>query len=382
MVRQKRPKYLTIKQNLADKISARVWAPGARLPSESELMEQFGASRQTVRQAIGGLVHEGLVVREHGRGSFVRHARETPVGQIAVVISSLTLYALPRFIAGIESVIRQAGYRAVLLAHEWDLDREAEHLRICLQERYDGIILFPAQGAERGPNLDLLQRAAELGIRAVAVETGHAGFDVPLIGIDQELAGYLAARHVIEAGHRRIAVLFKLKTQAGQLRLQGARRALAEHGLDLDDACIGSYTGPGNFDDPEATAFIEQFIRQYPLATALVCHGDLVASHSLGRIREAGLHVPEALSIMSHDNSDLSRITMPQLSTFHHPMEAIGREAAQVLLRLMEPDADPLAVPHEVLFRPILVSRGSVAPPPLVAEGAAAVRLNAEVKEG
>jgi len=69
------PLYYQLKELIRDKIRSGEWAEGMRLPSERELCEQYGVSRMTVRQSITDLVHEGLLYREQGRGTFVRRAR-------------------------------------------------------------------------------------------------------------------------------------------------------------------------------------------------------------------------------------------------------------------------------------------------------------------
>ncbi len=69
------PLYYQLKEIIRDKILSGEWVEGMRLPSERELCEQYGVSRMTVRQSITDLVHEGLLYREQGKGTFVRRAR-------------------------------------------------------------------------------------------------------------------------------------------------------------------------------------------------------------------------------------------------------------------------------------------------------------------
>ena len=69
------PIYSQLKEMVREKIEAGIWPPGTLIPSERDFCEQFGISRMTVRQALGELVSEGMVVREKGKGTFVAQPR-------------------------------------------------------------------------------------------------------------------------------------------------------------------------------------------------------------------------------------------------------------------------------------------------------------------
>lgn len=357
-------KYELVKRDLVQQITGNTLGPGGRLPSESELMARFSVSRQTVRQAIGELVADGLVVREKGRGAFVRVRRELASDKVAVLVPSLRLYTYPLFIEGMGSVLRKVGHQLVLMSTEWNWERERECIAECLEQRVAGVIVFPVRSAEENPNLDLFNQLLAHRIPVVMCVTPYAGLRAPVVAIDFEVGGYDAARQLLAAGHRRLAVLLKTREQASLRRLDGIRRALAEVGLALDDEWIGTYMGPGDSSDPDARAFIQRLVRRHPATTALICQNDLNASHALAALKEGGLVIPDDYSIVGFDDSDLASVTSPPLSTFFHPAEAVGAEAARLLHRMMGGAPNLREVPHRVLFYPEFVPRGTIGPPP------------------
>lgn len=113
------PRYYQLKELIREKIAAGAWKPGEAIPSERELCEQYGISRMTARQSITELVHEGVLYREQGRGTFVGQARITQ-----------QLMRLTGFTADIRSRGQQPSTR-VLSAEMWSCDEiVAERLRV------------------------------------------------------------------------------------------------------------------------------------------------------------------------------------------------------------------------------------------------------------
>ncbi len=112
------PKYVQVKRELLQGLEAGAFAPGERLPSEHELAERFGVSRQTIRQTVGELEREGRIYRVQGKGTFVADrlppAGEDDVPTVGVVTTYISDYIFPHIVRGIESTLRGNGFRLVL----------------------------------------------------------------------------------------------------------------------------------------------------------------------------------------------------------------------------------------------------------------------------
>ena len=139
---------------------------GDRLPSEKELCEQFGLSRQTIRHATGELEKEGLLTRVRGSGTYVGGSislQRTPkYKNIAVVSTYMDSYIFPPTIRGIESVLAEAGYSTQLAFTDDLISRERLILTNLLEKgNIDGLIIEPSKSALPNPNLDLYRRLLE-----------------------------------------------------------------------------------------------------------------------------------------------------------------------------------------------------------------------------
>ncbi len=143
------PKYQLLQQWLRDQINSREYTANQQIPTELELAEQFGYSRQTIRQAISGLEQEGLLKRTPGRGTFVCQQNagrvnrsESRTRRVGVLTTYLDDYIFPGIINGIERVLSRHDYLFTLgLTHNKTLD-EATALQKLLAAGVDGLIHF------------------------------------------------------------------------------------------------------------------------------------------------------------------------------------------------------------------------------------------------
>lgn len=175
----------------------------------------------------------------------------------------------------------------------------------------------------------------------------------PVIRTDNVAGGYLATEHLIALGHRRIAFLgdhfldaYDFNTSAE--RCEGYKQALDEHTIEVDEALI--FTGAHGFDSAKALA--ADLLALPELPTALFAMSDIQALGCIAAIREAGLRVPEDISVIGYDDLEMS--TYAGLTTVRQHLETGGRLGLEYLLRLInkrEPGPVPTMPPLEVIVR-------------------------------
>lgn len=182
----------------------------------------------------------------------------------------------------------------------------------------------------------------------------------PTIGCDNKVGGYLATRHLIELGHQRIAYVGDefLDTYGfftSSQRFAGFSRAMEEAKLPIVDA----YTRLGPFGDDVARALTAELLTMETPPTAIFAMSDTQALGCMAAAREAGLRVPDDLSIIGYDNLDIAYYT--NLTTIDQHLERGGRSGIRYLLaridnapHIVKPALPPLKV----------VVRGTTAPPP------------------
>jgi LacI family transcriptional regulator len=219
---------------------------------------------------------------------------------------------------------------------------------------------------------------------------------------DSEWAGYIAARHVCEQGHRHIAMPILAPEDWGDAvrygekqgwiaeRFAGATRACRYYNAELISlpvvpADLGARSGGTLFPnriwersgEPVARRFADLSGPSQP--TAIIALNDEMAIFIIRRLREMGTRVPESVSMLGFDNTEEGRIF--HLTTVEPPIEELGREAAILLDRLISagpppPGEHPLPVQH-ILVKPTLVQRGSVLQRNVVPVGESIIPTNA-----
>ncbi|MEU9734605.1 LacI family DNA-binding transcriptional regulator [Streptomyces sp. NPDC048002] len=253
------------------------------------------------------------------------------------------------FISGIESVLAERDC-SLLLRLVGSLEEETQ-----LQERWwrerqiGGSILVDLR--EDDPRIEPLRR---LGLPAVTV--GHpsltGGF--PSVWTDDATAVGEAVRYLAALGHRRIA---RVGGPSGlghsAIRTAAVETAMADLGLER-----GTHVETG-FSGEEGARATRSLLLSAERPTAIVYDNDIMAVAGLGVATEMGVSVPDELSLLAWDDSQLCRLTHPTLSAMSHDVHSFGAQVTRVLFDVIagqEPLSQPVATPQ-------LVPRGSTAPP-------------------
>lgn len=331
---------------------------GDKLLSENELARRFGISRQTVRQAVGTLVNEGLLTRRQGSGTYVSYRREAPRGRsrnIGVVTTYLDSYVFPDIIHGMEQVLSAAGYQMQLGITYNRVQNEGNVLASMLESPVDGLIVEPTKSAFPNPNLRLYEQIVRNKIPVIFFNGSYTSLNLPYVSADDYAAGRMATRFLTDRGHRRLFGIFKSDDIQGHFRFSGFINSIQEAGLVYDDGDVLWYVtedlkqlfSPGN------DRYLLERLRGH---SAVVCYNDEVACMLHETLRRNRLSVPEDFSLISFDNSGLATLGGMSLSSVAYPFREIGRTAAGQLVSCLE---EGKAMEGR-LFAPRLVERDSV----------------------
>jgi GntR family transcriptional regulator of arabinose operon len=354
------PKYLQLKEELLSWIAGGRFRPGDKLPSENELAEQFSLSRQTVRQSIGELVQEGWLSREQGKGTFVSRLsaeRRSASGNrtVGIITTSISDYIFPSIVRGVESALKEKGYRLLLSSTDNRKDRERESLEMMLSHSICGLIVEPTKSAEGNPNFDNYLAIEDHGIPLLMINETYPDLECPSVRVDDDAGGHLAASHILELGHKRIAGFFKTDDLQGVRRMKGFIRACREHHLPVEDAILVRYSTEDKGERPQR--MLKELLQSEFPPTAIVCYNDQLAVSLLDTVRELDLRIPEDLSMIGYDDSFLATATEIKLTTIEHPKSELGARAAHVLIAQMESGIVPPR--NEMVYSPKLIVRQS-----------------------
>lgn len=271
------------------------------------------------------------------------------------------------FCGGLASVTEDAGYGLLFVS-----PLRGSLMRAISRATADG---FVAVGlSEDHPEVEQIRRA---GLPMVLVD-GDAFPEHGSIESNDEVGARAAARHLLALGHREFAVvgieppnmpglreysLGPTETVASR-RLAGYRQGLALGGVALGDERI--VVGSSSFDG--GVAAFRRIWEDELRPTAVLAMSDVMAIGVIWAAREAGLRVPEDLSIVGFDDLDVAPHANPPLTTVHQPIRQKGEESAKLLLRMIaSPD---LERPEHKVLETRLIIRGSTAPAPKAAGSA------------
>ncbi len=304
--------------------------------------------RQRVQDAVATLGYEPDPA---ARTLVGRRSRQIVIGFFTHYAWSLAGLAQPQYyfylnvLSEIERVASVAGYDLILPSHPRDRGGSG-YVRGLRARRVAGVIVA-------GCSLDdpRIPALVEAEIPTVLIDARGSGPRATFVASDNAGGARAAAEHLISLGHERIAVVAGPDIDlAGFDRVVGTAEALGMAGLPADPllmARMGWSTQAGY----EATrSLLEHGVR----FSALVAHSDMLAFGALHALDEAGLRVPEDVSVTGFDDIDLARYTRPPLTTVRQDVGAIAKAALNALFALMEGGSGqvaPVRVPTQLVVR-------------------------------
>lgn len=331
------PKYRQLIDYLKECIQKGELVQGSKIPSENELSAQFSISRHTVRQAVGELVSEGWLNRTRGSGTFVsfkkrRERQESKI--IGVVTTYLDDYIFPGIIKGIDNVLSRHGYSMILSHTNNKVEREALCLSSMLQKNVDGFIIEPTKSALPNPNLDFYSDMDDNGMPYILINGYYPGCEFSYVIEDDENGGYIAAEHLFEQGHRKIGGIFKVDDIQGHNRYKGVVKSHRKRKLSVDEDSVIWYTTEDMdslFDFNGRKALLKRFFG----CTGIICYNDQIALKLMDILKMDGKRVPDDISIVGFDDSELATASEVKLTSVAHPGCRLGEKAAYGLLNLL-----------------------------------------------
>lgn len=275
---------------------------------------------------------------------------------IGFIAPTLANPAWAEVAAGIVDVVSDAGLLLTVCPVEDQPGRELRHAEVLVANRADGVVLVSTADTEQ-----TLAVLADGGTPVVVVEQ-----DVPstsCVVFDAEATGRMVTDHLLDLGHRRIAMLREHRSRLDSWqRHLGYQNALRARGVEIVPSLIEE--APAGHGGDIVAAGIDaaaHLLDAEPRPTAVFAHNDLLAIAVVHEARRRGWHVPGDLSVAGADDLEGGRYLHPSLTTVATPKRRIGQVAADKLMALMAGgDQDGLTV----LSPSGVIVRESTGPPP------------------
>lgn len=328
-------------------------------PRLMDVAVRAGVSIATASRALAGRDGVSETVAAHVREVALRmgyvanvHARTLAGGAtstVGLIVHEIGDPYFAEIASGVIDVAAQRGL-SVHICHSGRNPRNELHqIRTLIAHRTDAIVVAgsgyvePAMQAESNAVLTAFQ---ESGGRVAVIGRHHLVADA--VRPDNEAAGAAAAAHLLALGHRRIGVIGGppiLTTVAD--RLAGVGRALAAHGLTLDDVPVL----PTDFTRNGGHSGAERLLADHPDLTALIALNDLMAIGVLSVLRARGIAVPQRMSVAGVDDVAVAADLAPSLTTVRLPMTEMGELALTMALKPPSARRRRKNTGHELIVR-------------------------------
>lgn len=354
--------YLKVKKDLLRKIESGEFAQDGSLPTEKELCKLYKVSQITVRRAVGELTSEHILVRQQGKGTFVKKQEKFP--SIKTILALLPLAANTFFYdefygpvwKGMEEEANISGYNLVFSSHSSFLKHKRDLIKTINPAMHAGIIVIN--------ELDS-QTLSALREKFPIVLVDYSLTDFLSVVSDNEGGAFEATQHLASLGHKKIACLTVPSiSNSYPLRVAGYRKALAVSRITESFAFL-----PDNNEYPatgitamETMGYMacKKMLKTGKGVTGIFAVSDAVAIGAIQALKEQKIRIPEDMSIVGFDGIYDAVHSDPPLTTMDVPKEKMGRLAVKTFIEnLNRIDTTP----REVILSPQLVIRKSTAPP-------------------
>lgn len=350
-------KHALIQRTLTDAIANGEYEPGQRLPSESQLVKTFGASRPTVNRALRELQLSGVIDRRVGSGSYVRADAAARGYVFGLLIPELGRTEIFEPICQGMAEAQHGSHHALLwgssLGDTANVEEQASQAcRQLVSKKVSGVFFAPLELTQEKDAIN--RRVAEVfdraGIPVVLLDRDlvphpdRSRYD--LVGIDNRRAGYTITSHLLRHGCQRVAFVGRPRSAPTvDARISGYKEALSDAGLPPSIHRI----------DPEDCAELKRVMAKVR-PDGFVCANDFTAAQLLKTLNALSVSVPDQVRMVGIDDVKYASLLSVPLTTIHQPCADIGAVAIGTMLQRL---SNPKLPPRDILLSFHLVERES-----------------------
>ncbi len=285
----------------------------------------------------------------NGLAASLRNQQTKTVG---LVLADVSNPFFGQITSGVESTLSAAGYGVILVNTNNAADEERRLVRLLIEKQVDALIVAPSVLSS-----DHIDRALQLGLKVVLVDSDLPDIAVDCVAIDNVAIANQVTSYLIELGHSRIGIVTgNLAATFDRARLAGYHQALQSRGIEIDPEL--QVCGDLNFGGGRNV--VEQLLRLPMPPSAIFATNNLMTMGSLAAIAQAGLAVPGDISLIGFDDLEWYQIVQPAITTVKQPAYEMGRVAAGRLLELLSRKRP--VKPKKYVLDTELIVRSSVGP--------------------
>ena len=293
-------------------------------------------TRKKVEDAIKKLNYEPSMLGRNLRNSESR--------LLLILIPTISNPFYLEIIKGIETVAISQNYNILLCETDSNPEKENIYFDLVRKKMADGIISM-----DPAVNIEILKELSEKHA-IIQCSEYEEGSGIPYVTIDNEEASYRAVKHLIQIGHKKIALMNSdEKYLYARQRRMGYKRALEEYSIPLRSDYI-VHTKHLGFENGQHA--MKKILNLHDRPTAVFAVSDLLAIGALKEINAFGLNVPNDIAVVGFDKIDFSNMTNPTLTTISQPMHKMGTIAVKMLInKIRGEEVESIILDHELVVR-------------------------------
>ncbi len=365
----RQPKHRVIFETLRRQIAEGKFMHARRLPSEMEVAHRHGVSRPTAARALRDLQNLGLLERRAGSGTFLRKSGVTATnGQAEKVSLGLLVPGLGSTeildpICNEITQCAQAHQSTVLWGDGSASGTTADDaLRLChhyIRSKVAGVFFAPLElpPDRQAINLQIVRELTHAGIAIVLLDRDVTEFpsrsNLDLVGIDNFIAGFVLADHLIKLGNKRFLFFARPHPPSTtDLRIAGCREAMAR-------ARISPHKRWVEFGEPGDMKLIRKLLDEIS-PDAILCSNDRTAAQMIQSLTQLGVVLPRDLRVVGFDDVRYASLLAVPLTTMRQPCREIAQAAVNAMFERIK---TPGLHPRQILLSAELIVRQSCGMP-------------------
>ena len=278
-----------------------------------------------VRPELRMRVEEAVKELNYTPNVIARSLKMNSTSTIGIMIADISSPVISKVVKGIEDFNRQKDYNGIIYQTALEIDGERRGIETFVRNKVDGI-LFIGNTVEP----ETAGYLKESNVPVVFIMTGYEDEAFSSVTIDNVEAACVAVDYLCRSGHREILILAGRREDpnAGIPRLEGYKKALANHQIAVREELIvhGGYRLQRGYED------MQRILAEKTAFTAVFAVSDEVAIGAKKALHEAGIRVPDDVSVIGFDGIEMVNYTEPPLASISQPFYELGQRAAEILM--------------------------------------------------
>ncbi len=309
---------------------------------------------RSVSEATKEKVFQAVQTLGYRPNAVARNLRRQRTSSLGLIIPDIINPYFAQVAQGIEAVAFERNFTVVFCHTQYSLEQELKYLDHLYEERAAGVLWVPATG-----EIEPAQRLIDYGLPTVLIDRVLDGIEMPAVVADNYRGGYIATKHLLSLGHRRIGCIARpVRLSHSRERVQGYQTALKDAGIAFDERLVAA----GGYRLENGYEAIQYLLGLEDPPTAVFTYNDIMAIGATRALRERGMDVPRDFSVVGYDDIPDAAYTCPALTTVRQAKYEMGAKGIELLFKIMDGEIVDPQVKESVSVE--LIERESTGPVP------------------